>query len=164
MTLQTPPGEATLARRGFYVNPVLGADKQESNQNTHPMLARAIRILALLAAAGSLGLMAREADFSSAEQIATLAGLALWAALPYALAWFAAGRLAGHSFALLVLGAGLLAAAGFGFFIYATIIVFPEKPDAQAGLAFLAVPLYQLGAVFVATALAFIAKSVSRRS
>lgn len=127
------------------------------------MLARAVRILALLAAAGSVGLMAREADFSSAEQMATLAGLALWAALPYALAWFAAGRLAGHAFALLVLGAGLVAAVGFALFIYATVIIFPEKPDAQAGLAFLAVPLYQLGAVLVACALAFIAKSVRRR-
>ncbi|MGI9412285.1 MAG: hypothetical protein ACR2PM_01350 [Hyphomicrobiales bacterium] len=138
-------------------------DKHARNRNTTPMLARAIRIFALLAAAGSLGLMVHEGDFSSPEQMVAAVAFACWIALPYVLAWFAAGRLVGHIFALLVLGAGLIAATGFGYFIYASAFIFTEKPDAQAGLAFLAVPLYQLGAVLLATALAFVAKAVSKR-
>lgn len=128
-----------------------------------PMLARAVRILALAAAAGSLALMAREGDYSSLERMAALAGFALWVSLPYAVVWFAAGRLSGYTFALLVLGAGLVAAAGFALFIYATVFIFTAKPDAQSGLVFLFIPLYQLGALLVAAGLAFLAKRFTRR-
>jgi len=120
------------------------------------MLARILRILALLAGTGSLAAMLREGDFSAPWQIAVAAGFGAWACLPFALAWVAAGRLRGHALALLVLGAGLVAAAGFGAFVYASAYILTDKPDAQAGLVFLAVPLYQLGAVLVAVALAFL--------
>lgn len=120
------------------------------------MLARTLRALALLSAAGSLAAILSDADFSTTRQMAVAAGFGAWACLPFALAWVAAGRLRGHALALLVLAAGLLAAAGFGAFVYASAYILTDKPEAQAGLVFLAVPLYQLGAVLVAVALAFL--------
>lgn len=127
------------------------------------MLVRAIRTLALLAAAGSLAAMLREGDFSAPWQMAIAAGFGAWACLPFALVWIAAGRLRDHAFALLVLGTGLLAAAGFGAFVYASAYILTDKPDAQAGLVFLAVPFYQLAAVLVAAALAFLVKRFGSR-
>ncbi len=126
------------------------------------MLARAIKGLAALAAAASLGVMAYAGDFSSPSLIALGFGFAAWLCAPYAIAWIAAGRLESDAIACAVLGLGLSVVAGLGLFAYTGVFITNSRPDAQDGLAFLIVPFYQLGAILLTCALAFLVKRLRR--
>jgi hypothetical protein len=138
------------------------------------MFARILRILALLAAAGSVAVMVYAARFptevfgdlparSEETRIAVMAGFGLWIALPFLLAWMAAGRLRGHRVALALLGVGLLAAAAFGLSLYGIAFIRNLLPDPQDPLLFVVVPAYQLAGIALVWALAALVARLGRR-
>lgn len=110
----------------------------------------AIRTLAIFAAALSLGVMAYAGDFSSIGLIALAAGFSAWLCTPYAIAWHAAGKLESDLIACVILALALVPTAGSGLYAYYITFINNTKPDAQDGLVFLILPLYQLGTMFLA--------------
>ena len=126
------------------------------------MLTRAIKSLAALAAAASLGIMAYAGDFSSPALILLSLGFAAWVCAPYAIAWIAAGRLQSDTIATSVLGVGLALIAGLGLYAYVGVFITNSKPDAQDGLAFVVIPFYQLGTIVLTCAIAFLVKRLRR--
>ena len=126
------------------------------------MLTRAIKGLAAIAAAGSLGIMAYAGDFSSPALILLSVGFAAWVCAPYAIAWIAAGRLKSDAIAIGALGAGLALIAMLGIYAYISVFITNSKPDAQDGLAFVVVPFYQLGTIALTCAIAFLVKRLRR--
>lgn len=138
------------------------------------MLARVLRIVALFAAAGSVAVMVHAARFpaevvgglparSEESRIAVMAGFGLWIALPYALAWMAAGSLRGHRGALALFGVGLLAAAAFGLALYGIAFIRNPAPDPQDPLLFVVVPAYQLAGIVVVWLLAAVTARLGQR-
>jgi hypothetical protein len=123
----------------------------------------AIRAIAALAAALSLGVMAYAGDFSSPGLIALAAGFSAWLCAPYAVAWFAAGKLQGDQIASGIIALGTLIAAGFGLYAYNVTFINNPKPDAQDGLVFLMIPLYQLGGMLLLWWVALIVKRLRGR-
>lgn len=126
------------------------------------MLVHAIRILALLAAAGSLAILLPASDYSTGSLFLATMGFAGFVTLPYLLVWFFAGRLKGHRIALVLLLAGLLGAAIFGLFIYVMAYPLNTRPDAQDALVFVVVPCYQLLGVLLTAGLAYLFRGKRR--
>ncbi len=126
------------------------------------MLARAIRLIAVFAAAASLGIMGYAGDFSSIWIILPFFGFAAWVSGPYAVVWLAAGKLRSDVVASGVLALGLVGGAGLGVYAYAATFLFNSSPDAQDGLIYLFVPLYQHGAMLLIYAVAFTVRRLRR--
>jgi len=126
------------------------------------MFTHAIRSLAALAAAASLGIMAYAGLFSSGSLTLAALGFAAWACAPYAIAWLAARSLQGDIIASSILALGLVIIAAPGLYAYIIVFIAASKPDAQAGLVFLVIPLYQLSAVLLTCALALLVKRLRR--
>jgi len=122
------------------------------------MLTRATRTLSALAATASLGVMAYAGDFSSPGLIALAAGFSAWLCAPYAIAWFAAGKLQSDQLASGILALGLIIAAGFGLYAYTITFINNSNPDAQDGLVLVVIPLYQLVAMLLILAIASMVK------
>jgi len=130
--------------------------------NSPPMLTRAIKGLAAVSAAVSLGVMAYAGDFSSPALILLGVGFGAWVCAPYAVAWIAAGGLTSDTIAMGVLGVGLALIAGLGLFIYVNVFITNTKPDAQDGLVFVVIPFYQFGGIALTCAIAFVVKRLRR--
>ena len=80
-------------------------------------------------------------------KVITLPGLLffhVWVVLPFILSYVRAPRLTGFPAASSLFLAGLLLALGSSLYVYWKIFVIAANPDAQDGLVFLFLPLYQL--------------------
>jgi hypothetical protein len=103
-------------------------------------LRHASRIIALLMSFATAGLLLKAADLSAGLTLFLVILLA-WCVSPYALIALALRGRWGSTEAVLVAFATTIAVCGFALYIY--IITFFVKPDAQGGLVFLFVPLWQ---------------------
>ena len=96
----------------------------------------ASRIIALMVSIATAGLLMKVADLSSFLVI-----MLVWCLSPYALLALALHRPWRSTEAALVAFATTIAVSGFGLYIYT--VAFFVKPDAQSGLVFLFIPLWQ---------------------
>ena len=131
--------------------------------NSSFMFTRATRIIAAFAAAASLGVMAYGGDFSSPGLIAIAAGFSVWLCAPYAIAWLTAGKLQNDQIASGILAFGVFALAVLGLYAYYITFINNASPDAQDGLVFVVIPLYQLGAMLIIWAFASLVNRLRRR-
>lgn len=105
-----------------------------------PALLFAARIIALATAVATLALMAKIASWSW-QGAAFMIGLMTWAASPYALLAWVMRRPRDCPGAAITLFVTTLAVALFAVVVYADTVFF--HPDAQGGLVFLFIPLWQ---------------------
>lgn len=112
------------------------------------------KILASLAAVVTLGFVFFASRGSGFALWPLFIGFALWAVAPYVVLWFSARRAADSGlWSWIVAGATIVLAV---FAIYFYWVGFIQRPDAQSGLLFVFLPLYQLaaaGVLFVASVL-----------
>lgn len=100
----------------------------------------ASRIIALLMSIATAGLLLKAADLSAGRVLFLVLVLA-WAVSPYALLALALRRPWMSTEAVLVAFATTIAVSGLALYIYT--VAFLVKPDAQGGLVFLFIPLWQ---------------------
>ena len=116
----------------------------------------------MLAAAVSLGIQVYAGDFSSGSLNLAPLGFAAWACVPYAIVWIAAKILQADIIASSILALGLAMIAALGLYAYIVAFIATAKPDAQAGLVFVVVPLYQLGAILLSCIAALLVRRLRR--
>jgi hypothetical protein len=100
----------------------------------------ASRIIALMMSIATAGLLVKVADLSAGLS-PFLVIMLVWCLSPYALLALALRRPWMSTEAVLVAFATTIAASGFALYIYT--VAFFVKPDAQGGLVFLFIPLWQ---------------------
>jgi hypothetical protein len=100
----------------------------------------ASRIIALMMSIATVGLLLKAADLSAGLVLFLVLVLA-WCVSPYALLALALRRPWMSTEAVLVAFATTIAVSGFAMYIYT--VAFFVKPDAQSGLVFLFIPLWQ---------------------
>jgi hypothetical protein len=118
----------------------------------------AIRTLAAIAATLSLCVMGYAGDFSSLGLIALATGFSIGVCVPYAIAWVTSAKLQEDQIASAILAIGLIIAAALGLYGYYITFINNPKPDAQDGLVFLIIPLYQIGWMFLVWVIASFVK------
>jgi hypothetical protein len=100
----------------------------------------ASRIIALMMSIATAGLLVKVADLSAGLS-SFLVIMLVWCLSPYALLALALRRPWKSTEAVLVAFATTIAVSGFALYIYT--VAFFVKPDAQSGLVFLFIPLWQ---------------------
>jgi hypothetical protein len=100
----------------------------------------ASRIIALMMSIATAGLMLKAADLSAGLAL-FLVVMLVWCVSPYALIALALRRPWMSTEAVLAAFATTIAVSGFALYIYT--VAFFVKPDAQGGLVFLFIPLWQ---------------------
>lgn len=113
----------------------------------------ATRILALLMAIATAGLVLRMADVTVGTSLFLLLVLG-WCVSPYGAIALALGRPWKSAEAMLVALATTIAIAGLAAYIY--IVAFFVKPDPQGGLLLLFIPLWQWVGVVVGLGVAWL--------
>jgi hypothetical protein len=106
-------------------------------------ISRLTQLLALIGGAYSLAVALWMADYSSLGALPGLAMLLFIVAAPFALGYHDAANRAGPAWARMVVLLAVAGATAFSLFVY-TWFVWRSEFDAQDGLLFLFVPLYQL--------------------
>jgi len=107
-------------------------------------LTSAIRSIALLGGLFSLAIVAYYGDHSSLLMIMLGLVFGAWVIAPFVLAFKRADKFADSFTANAVLLVAIIAAAALSLFAYWMTFIDNPAPDAQDGLVFLFVPLYQL--------------------
>jgi predicted permease len=106
---------------------------------------RALRWLALLApavgAAGTIGFMLFAGDFSTTGNWLFFTGLSAWSAAPYAAMAFVGRAFGAERVPLAIVTGGAVLLVGFAGWVL--LSAFFLHPDAQSGLVFLFLPLWQ---------------------
>lgn len=121
----------------------------------------ASRIIALLMAIATAWLLLKAADLSGGSAL-FLVFLLGWCVSPYALVALAPGRPWRSTEAALVAFATTVAASGFALYVY--IVAFLVHPDAQGGLVFLFIPLWQWIGALLGLGVAWLVERRPRRT
>ncbi|CAN1722071.1 membrane protein of unknown function [Hyphomicrobium sp. 1Nfss2.1] len=108
------------------------------------MLSVATRVIAVAGALFGAFMVLRQGDKSSIALVIIGVWFASLAAAPFVLPWRLAPTLSDHTLAGSVLLAATIAAASFSVAVYWNTFIDNANPDAQDGLVFLFVPIYQL--------------------
>lgn len=108
------------------------------------LLSVATRVIAVAGALFGAFMVLRQGDKSTIALVIIGFWFATLAAAPFILPWRLAPSLDDHKLAGFVLLAGTVAAASFSVAVYWKTFVDNANPDAQDGLVFLFVPIYQL--------------------
>jgi len=128
------------------------------NASLTPMV-QALRLIAVLAGLATLIIMVIVGDFSILLAIVPGLFFAVLVNVPYIVAWVFAGNLRDNRTGLTILGITLTISAIVCLYTYHDVFFSDRKKDAQDGLVFVVLPVYQTGAILGASLLA---KLISR--
>lgn len=117
-------------------------------------MVRAIRILCGLAALATLVIMVIVGEFSKVHEVALFVLFAVFVNVPYILGWLLAPRLGRDGLAAFLFGVVVAGSAAFCLYLYWWTFFAERQTDAQDALVFVALPVYQSGAILVAFILA----------
>jgi len=107
-------------------------------------LTGSIKTIAIIGALFSLGVVLFKGDHSSLFMIALGLVFGVWVVAPFALAYVRSPLFSENRIASILMLIGVVAATALSLFAYWMTFIDNPTPDAQDGLIFLFVPLYQL--------------------
>lgn len=117
-------------------------------------MVQTLRIICILASFITLASMVNYSDLSDIHLIAIFLVFTCLVNAPYVLGWIFAGRFDGQPIAMAIMAIGVVAAVSLGIYGYYDTFFSGRPKDAQDALAFVVLPVYQLGGIIAAFLLA----------